>query len=98
MLLRLTRGTSFALPHGMPSPTRFQPAVHFRGLIFTGQTHEYALANLAKRFPHYKSTPRKCDPIVRGWLSPEKAFTSDRSLSAHPSIYPNHSVPLPPIS
>jgi hypothetical protein len=69
-----------------------QPAVDFRGFIFTGQTHEYALANLAKRFPHYKSTSRKSDPIVRGWLDSNNTFTSDRSLSAHPDLYPSRSA------
>jgi hypothetical protein len=98
MLLRLTRGTSFALPHGMANPVPGRSTVHFRGLTFSGATHEHALATLAKRFPHYKSTPRKSDPIVRGWLDSSNHFTSDRSLSAHPSLYPNHSVPLPPIS
>ena len=82
------------------NPTPGRPTVSFRGLLFSGQTHEFALQALAKRFPRYKESDRKDDPIVRGWTSSTGHFTSDRSLSAHPNLYPDHSKapPLPPLA
>jgi hypothetical protein len=64
------------------NPTPGRPTVSFRGLLFSGQTHEFALKNLAKRFPNYRSTPRKSDPIARGWTDSNGIFTPDYAYSS----------------
>lgn len=53
---------------------RYQPAVQFRGQTFTGATHDDATAKLCLRFPRYRETSRKADPILRGFNSPDGVF------------------------
>jgi len=53
---------------------RYQAAVQFRGETFTGATHDDAFAKLALRFPRYRETSRKLEPIARGFNSPDGLF------------------------
>jgi hypothetical protein len=53
---------------------RYQAAVQFRGQTFTGATHDDATGQLARRFPRYRETSRKLEPILRGFNSPDGVF------------------------
>jgi protein strawberry notch len=59
---------------GLFAGTPYQPTVRFRGEEFTGESHEAAIEKLAKRFPRYRESDRKAEPIVRGWKTPEGQF------------------------
>jgi len=60
--------------------TRYQAAVQFRGETFTGASHDDAFAQLARRFPRYRETSRKAEPISRGRKSPEGEFVGSDKM------------------
>ena len=64
-------------PKVSPRPEGFRKAVQYKGETFEGETHEAAIAKLEKRFPRYKETARKTEPIVRGYITPEGKFESN---------------------
>jgi hypothetical protein len=70
-------GTINAYNVGM---TRHRAAVQFRGETFTGATHDDATARLARRFPRYRETSRKAEPIAHGRKSPEGEFVGGNKL------------------
>ena len=55
-------------------PVKYQPTVKFRGQEFSGKDHDEAITKLEERFPNYRETSRKAEPIVRGWKTPEGKF------------------------
>ena len=55
-------------------PTGYRKAVRFRGETFEGATHEESIAKLAKRFPNYRESSRKTEPIQHGYITPEGKF------------------------
>jgi len=55
---------------------KYQAAVQFRGETFIGVDHDSAIAKLANRFPRYRETSRRLEPLSRGWNSPDGVFMS----------------------
>ena len=55
-------------------PTGYRKAVKFRGETFEGATHEDAIKKLEARFPNYRESSRKTEPIQHGYITPEGKF------------------------